>query len=76
MVGLTEVNIGGLNRTESEAKFPGGKGINVSRLLRSLGVNSKATGFLGGFTGIYVKEYLEEELLLSRWMKTQGLILS
>lgn len=61
MVGLTEVKLGGLNRTETEAKFPGGKGINVSRLLRSLGVNSKATGFLGGFTGIYVKDYLEQE---------------
>ncbi|WP_121612187.1 1-phosphofructokinase [Mesobacillus foraminis] len=69
MVGLTEVNIGGLNRTESEAKFPGGKGINVSRLLRSLGVNSKATGFLGGFTGIYVKEYLEEEGIDTAFIK-------
>jgi 1-phosphofructokinase len=61
IVGLDEINLGQLNRTKTEAKFPGGKGINVSRILNSLGVNSTATGFLGGFTGTYVNEYLIKE---------------
>jgi 1-phosphofructokinase len=61
IVGLEEVKLGNLNRTNAEAKFPGGKGINVSRVLLSMGVNSVATGFVGGFTGAYVKEYLNRE---------------
>jgi 1-phosphofructokinase len=61
IVNVDDVVLGKLNRTKSEAKFPGGKGINVSRVLSSMGVKSKATGFLGGFTGTYVKEYLNKE---------------
>jgi 1-phosphofructokinase len=61
IVGLEEVKLGKLNRTQAEAKFPGGKGINVSRVLQSIGVKSVATGFVGGFTGAYVKEFLERE---------------
>lgn len=61
IVNVDKVVLGKLNRTKSEAKFPGGKGINVSRLLSSMGVKSVATGFLGGFTGAYVKEYLKKE---------------
>jgi 1-phosphofructokinase len=61
IVNVDDVILGKLNRTKSEAKFPGGKGINVSRLLSSMGVKSIATGFLGGFTGTYVKDYLNNE---------------
>ncbi|MCM3588065.1 1-phosphofructokinase [Mesobacillus maritimus] len=61
ILGLDEVNLGKLNRTKTEAKFPGGKGINVSRVLCSLGVPNTATGFIGGFTGTYVKDYLTHE---------------
>lgn len=53
--------LGELNRTKSEAKFPGGKGINVSRVLRAMGMESKAIGFLGGFTGRYVEDFLTKE---------------
>lgn len=61
IVNVDNVVLGKLNRTTAEAKFPGGKGINVSRLLSSMGVKSIATGYLGGFTGTYVKEYLNRE---------------
>ena len=36
-------------------KFPGGKGINVSRVLQRLGVKNIALGFTGGFTGQFIK---------------------
>lgn len=40
-----------VNRTTEELMFPGGKGINVSIVLRNLGVENKALGFVAGFTG-------------------------
>lgn len=32
---------GEINRTESEAIYPGGKGVNVSIVLKNLGISSK-----------------------------------
>lgn len=61
IVELTDVKIGGLNRMQNDTKFPGGKGINVSRVLNRMGVQSKALGFIGGFTGSYINDYLKNE---------------
>jgi 1-phosphofructokinase len=58
IVELDQVALGELNRTNKETKFPGGKGINVSQVLKRLEVNSKVLGFLGGFTGDYIESYL------------------
>lgn len=49
---------GALNRTSATAKFAGGKGINVSRVLQTLDVPSTALGFVGGFPGQFVEETL------------------
>lgn len=59
IVEVEQVTLGELNRTKNESKFPGGKGINVSQVLKRLDVDSKALGFLGGFTGDYIQNYLE-----------------
>ncbi|GLB59430.1 1-phosphofructokinase [Cytobacillus sp. NCCP-133] len=61
IVELDEIIIGGLNRMQSDTKFPGGKGINVSRVLNRMEVKSKALGFVGGFTGNYIADYLKNE---------------
>lgn len=61
IVELENVAIGELNRTVNETKFPGGKGINVSRVLKRMGVTSNALGFIGGFTGDYILNYLQKE---------------
>jgi 1-phosphofructokinase len=61
MVELQEVRLGELNRSIKETKFPGGKGINVSRVLQRNNVQSCALGFVGGFTGRYIEEYLQNE---------------
>ena len=42
---------GEINRTTSEAVYPGGKGVNVSVILSNLGLESTAFGFTAGFTG-------------------------
>ncbi len=39
----------------------GGKGINVARTLRYLGVPCIAAGFLGGYSGEYIKHELDRE---------------
>jgi 1-phosphofructokinase len=58
---LDQFTKGGLNRSTEENALPGGKGINVSRVLHILGVKSTALGFAGGFTGEYIKQFLRKE---------------
>lgn len=52
--------LGGITRTENEAIYPGGKGINVSVMLASLGMESCALGFSAGFTGREIEERLRQ----------------
>jgi 1-phosphofructokinase len=47
-----------VNRTETDA---GGKGVNLSRVLRELGGETVATGFLGGGPGAYICKVLETQ---------------
>ena len=49
------------NRMTSELRVPGGRAINVARVLRRMGMPSVATGFLGGHTGDFIKEWLNME---------------
>ncbi|GIN60957.1 1-phosphofructokinase [Robertmurraya siralis] len=60
IVKLNQVELGSLNRSSAESKFPGGKGINVSQVLKRVGVNSRALGFIGGFTGAYIEDFLKK----------------
>jgi 1-phosphofructokinase len=65
IVEVEEFTLGGLNRMKRDMKLPGGKGINVSRVLKQLGVENTATGFLGGFTGGYIEQWLRQEMIAS-----------
>ncbi|WP_226665973.1 1-phosphofructokinase [Metabacillus litoralis] len=69
---VTQFELGALNRTASDTKFPGGKGINVSRVMKRLGVESNALGFVGGFTGEYVKEFLTKENIQTSFIRVKG----
>lgn len=46
-----EFQVGKINRSEKEHILPGGKGINVSIILKTLGIDSTAFGFIAGFIG-------------------------
>ncbi|MFU2164162.1 1-phosphofructokinase [Streptococcus pluranimalium] len=61
IVRLDAVEIGQVNRMASDDKYAGGKGINVSRVLKRLAIDSRATGFIGGFTGRFITDQLEKE---------------
>ena len=53
--------LGQTNRTTKEIIYPGGKGINVSIVLRNLGLDTTALGFLAGFTGDEIKRLILKE---------------
>lgn len=72
IVGVDQVKLGSLNRMNRELKLPGGKGINVSRVLNQLKAGNTALGFLGGFTGEYVKSCLAKEHLKLDFVNITG----
>ena len=47
-----------INNPSNSVMDPGGKGINVSLMLSTLGINSINTGFLGGFIGKVIQKGL------------------
>lgn len=60
IVRINELKIGMTNRSEREEIYFGGKGINVSLVLRELGIKSRALGFVAGFTGAAIEKALAE----------------
>lgn len=59
IVSVEDFKPGRTNRTASELLLPGGKGINVSVVLKNLGVENTALGFVAGFTGDEIVRRLE-----------------
>ena len=51
IVRVDDMRLGVINRTTYEKILPGGKGVNVSIVLGNLGHESRALGFVAGFTG-------------------------
>lgn len=61
VVRTPQMKMGEVNRSSSEKIFFGGKGINVSVVLAELGVQSKALGFVAGFTGRAIEEGIADK---------------
>lgn len=59
-ISMKEFNEGELNSINNGYTLPGGKGINVSKVLKNFGIESTALGFAGGFTGDYIRKNLKE----------------
>ena len=55
-----EMKLGATNRSEREEMYFGGKGRNVSIVLRERGIDSKALGFTAGFTGEAIEKRLAD----------------
>lgn len=58
VVRVEEFSLGQVNRSSREEIQFGGKGINVSVMLKHLGTDSCALGFLAGFTGKAIEDDL------------------
>ena len=56
-----QLEVGGISRYEDYRFLPGGKGVNVSLLLSSLGMETVAAGFGAGFTGRELVRLIEQE---------------
>lgn len=68
---IENFQLGSLNSLEEGYTLPGGKGINVSKALKNFSVESKALGFVGGFTGDYIKKHLNEYEIESDFIELQ-----
>lgn len=61
IVSVDDFQTGRVNRTTEEIIYVGGKGINVSIVLKNLGFDSTALGFLAGFTGREIRRLTERQ---------------
>lgn len=61
-----------IHRTAQYRKTAGGKGINVAKVLRQLGCETIATGFLGGTNGRWIEEQLDGLGLQHRFVQIEG----
>lgn len=61
IVQVKQLELGNLNKMKDDLKLPGGKGINVSRILHELNIDTTALGFLGGFTGEFIANWLHKD---------------
>ena len=71
IVSVDDFKLGLTNRTSSELMLPGGKGINVSIVLKNLGIESTALGFMAGFTGKEIARRLEEDGVTSDFIQIE-----
>lgn len=60
IVQVDDFQLGVVNRTSSETILPGGKGINVSIVLKNLGYGSVALGFISGFIGKEIESQIKQ----------------
>ncbi len=60
VINLEELKIGEILSSKREGIYFGGKGINVSLVLKELGVKSVALGFVAGFTGEAINKFLNK----------------
>lgn len=70
---LDKLEAGSLNLSKQINLRVGGKGINVSMMLKNLGLDNLAIGFCSGFTGKYIIEKLNEMKLDNKFIEIPGI---
>lgn len=71
VIHIDELKTGEINKSSEYKIYPGGKGINVSLVLKELGLESTAMGFVAGHTGQWL-----ESILASQGIHTEFVHLS
>jgi tagatose 6-phosphate kinase len=69
---LDDFVAGKVQRAKSVIATAGGKGLNVSRVANCLGGKVCCLGFLGGFTGGFIKQEIEAAGLINRFTPING----
>lgn len=62
-----------VNRTKDDDIQANGKGVNVSLVLKMLGIPTTALGFRAGFTGNYIEDYLQEKAIQTDFIEVPGM---
>ena len=71
VIKVDKLTTGNINRVNEEHVYPGGKGINVTRILKSLDNDNIALVFVSVFTGEYIINSLQELNLKSDFIKVK-----
>lgn len=69
---VDELEIGKINRIKTEKILPGGKGLNVSIVLKNLGIDNIALGVIAGFKGDELKKVMEEYKIKTDFVKAKN----
>ena len=69
---VDDFEVGKINRSKKQLLVPGGKGINVSFVLKNLGVKSVVLGFKAGFIGNTIENMVLESGLDAHFIETPG----
>lgn len=68
---VKNLRLGNINRTQGIEKNAGGKGINVSRIIKLLGGDILATGIVGGFTGKLFLKKLNKNSIKNNFLESE-----
>jgi len=71
-VEIDNFKVGNVNRVSTQRVDAGGKGINVSKVIKSLGGESKALGLLAGRNGQFIKSYLDSIEIDNKFIFVNG----
>ena len=71
-VEIQDFEVGTVNRVASVRLDAGGKGINVSKVIKSLGGESCSAGILGGNTGNFIKDCLNGMGIENKFLYIEG----
>ena len=74
LIKMQDFQIGEINLSREEYILPGGKGINVSIILKTLGVDSTAFGFIAGFVGEEIEKKVKEYGVKADFIKIENSI--
>ncbi|OXM87249.1 1-phosphofructokinase [Paenibacillus rigui] len=69
---MPRFSLGRVSRVHNVYAEPGGKGINVARVIHLLGYPVVATGFLGGSNGEWIRRGLERQELAHDFVNVDG----
>ena len=69
---LTEFSLDAVNRVKNVKKTVGGKGLNVTRILKQLDAEVMASGLIGGVLGKEIKERLTQDNILHEFLSIKG----
>lgn len=69
---IEDFQIGKVHRSEKVSRSAGGKGINVARVCGILGRQTAAMGFVGGYTGEFIKSEVEKQGIKNLFTEISG----